>query len=58
MCISTNYENIGFDEYIGTLIVLIYHRYIGKYFYINIDNYKLFKIKNIFKLLIKIILKA
>ena len=30
-------ENIGFDEYIGTWILQIYRRYIGGYFYMNID---------------------
>ena len=30
-------ENIGFDGYIGTWILRIYRRYIGGYFYMNID---------------------
>ena len=33
-------ENIGFDGYIGTLILRIYpiyRRYIDRYFYMNID---------------------
>ena len=33
----TKDENIGFDEYIGTWILRIYQRYIGGYFYMNID---------------------
>ena len=30
-------ENIGFDRYIGNWILRIYRRYIGGYFYMNID---------------------
>ena len=30
-------ENIGFDGYIGTWFLRIYRRYIGGYFYMNID---------------------
>ena len=30
-------ENISFDEYINTWILRIYRRYIGGYFYMNID---------------------
>ena len=33
----TNDENIGFDGYIGTWILRIYQRYIGRYFYMNIN---------------------
>ena len=29
--------NIGFDGYIGTLILRIYRRYIGGYFYMSIN---------------------
>ena len=29
--------NIGFDGYIGTWILRIYRKYIGGYFYMNID---------------------
>ena len=35
--IKTNDINIGFDGYIGTWILRIYRRYIGGYFYMNID---------------------
>ena len=35
-----------------------FYGYISEYFYINIGDEKLFKIKNILKLYIKIILKA
>ena len=40
MLVLCNDENIGFDGYIGTWILRIYRiylRYIGEYFYINID---------------------
>ena len=33
----TKDENIGFNGYIGTWILLIYQRYIGEYFYMSID---------------------
>ena len=33
----TKVGNIGFDGYIGTWILWIYSRYIGEYFYMNID---------------------
>ena len=33
----TSVKNIGFDGYIGTWILRIYQRYIGGYFYMNID---------------------
>ena len=39
-------ENIGFDEYIGTCILWIYRiyqRYIGGYFFMNIDISKINK---------------
>ena len=39
-CVPTNDGNIGFDGYIGTWILRIYRiyrRYIGGYFYMNID---------------------
>ena len=38
--VLTKVKNIGFDGYIGTWILQIYQiyqRYIGGYFYINID---------------------
>ena len=35
--VYTKDGNIGFDGYIGTWILRIYRRYIGEYFYMNID---------------------
>ena len=35
--------NIGFDGYIGTCILWIYRRYIGGYFFMNIDISKINK---------------
>ena len=35
--VATKDGNIGFDGYIGTWILWIYHRYIGGYFYMSID---------------------
>ena len=40
ICVSIKDENIGFDGYIGNWILRIYRiyrRYIGGYFYMNID---------------------
>ena len=36
-------KNIGFDGYIGTLILQIYRKYIAEYFYTNIDISKINK---------------
>ena len=35
--VAAKVKNIGFNRYIGTWILLIYWRYIGGYFYMNID---------------------
>ena len=40
ICVMTKVKNINFDEYIGIWILWIYRiyrRYIGGYFYMNID---------------------
>ena len=45
--LSTKVRNIGFDGYIGTWILRIYwiyRRYIGRYFYMNIDISEINKI--------------
>ena len=46
MSVSTKVGNIGFDGYIGTCILWIYRiyrRYIGVYFFMNIDILKINK---------------
>ena len=48
--VSSNDQNTGFYGYIGNWILWIYRiyrRYIGGYFYINIDKIKINKNKNI-----------
>ena len=41
--VTAKVENIGFDGYIGTCILWIYRRYIGGYFFMNIDISKINK---------------
>ena len=40
---GSSVKNIGFDGYIDTWILRIYRRYIGEYFYMNIDISKINK---------------
>ena len=40
---TTKVKNIGFDRYIDTWILQIYRRYVGGYFYMNIDISKINK---------------
>ena len=42
-CVMNKVKNIGFNGYIDTLILRIYQRYIGGYFYMNIDISEIFK---------------
>ena len=36
--LESKVKNIGFDGYIDTWILRIYQKYIGGYFYMNIDS--------------------